>query len=143
MNMDNFAPYEKGVPDYATKDYVWCDLCRWVERIPEFGENKHWRHLYPLSLEDIAMDVDAYNFCSDKLKKEVFEKIDLKNTDFPGGLIKKFEDWIKVEVSEREMEIVNSYNGPMRRGAALHGFVAGYLQAKREWWIDKNQGGKP
>jgi hypothetical protein len=85
MNPGNFAhepnARKKGwVPDYETKDYVFCDLCKWIERIPEFGENKHWRNLCPVSLEEIQKKgVDSYEYESKELRQEIISKI--KTTD--------------------------------------------------------------
>jgi hypothetical protein len=86
MNTANFFPYQNDKPDYAMKDYVFCDMCKWVERIPKMGESKHWRHLWPLSLAEIARyGVDGYEYCDTELKQEILNR--LKNWE-PEGVEK-------------------------------------------------------
>jgi hypothetical protein len=94
MNFGNYAPYrnEKKIPDYATKDYVFCDLCKRIERIPKPGENKHWQDLWPLSLEDIKENgVESYDYYNEELRREIVEKL---KEDMPSE-IKKTENLLE------------------------------------------------
>jgi hypothetical protein len=97
-NPGNFAPYpnEKNIPDYATKDYVFCGLCKWLERISDVGDNKHWRDLWPLSLEDIRKrGVENYEFCDEDLRREIIEKLE---DNFPTEIL---TDEALIEIEER------------------------------------------
>jgi hypothetical protein len=48
-----------------------------VERIPETGENKHWRELWPLSLEEIAVcRAERYEYCDTELRQEILNKLE-------------------------------------------------------------------
>jgi hypothetical protein len=77
VRKETIGPHMASKPYYATKDYVYCDLCRRVERIPKMGENKHWRGLWPLSLEEIAINgVDWYEYYDTELRQEILDKLD-------------------------------------------------------------------
>jgi hypothetical protein len=118
-NPGNFTPYQndRKIPDYATKDYVYCDLCKLVERIPKMGDSNHWRGLWPLSLEEIAENgVNSYEYHDEELRQEIIDKL---KKDIPPE-VKKTENIL--EQLHRTTESAGFHIIPMTIAAAFwHG----------------------